>query len=494
MELVDWFVLHGRLKKREPREPSEPRVLGLARHNFAENQQNKNSHKIKMSPFHPHHAEIRLQYTQANESNHNDNKKERPLSLLREKTWLTNQKTNMLQTCTMKENQTTPTTVVVTTHSQDENHKRLVSKVPRNIAVYDWDNLHVDTSKPPLGTGGFNHVYALPLAIPKEQQQQQQQQENLKAPMVVVKRLRGHVDDKTRRQGMLDLNTEARLLSRLDHPHLMKLHGVSSDMESNPFLILSRVDQTLSEQLEQWQQQQQQQRQKATTTTPSHKRRGTTTPKTSSWRSRWRLLSNSPTITKKTTKKNNNKTLAKRGSSCSCDDGSWSQRINVAMELASVLEYLHENNVVYRDLKPSNVGIIVDENNNLRVQLLDLGLAKEIESATVSSSSLYVMTGQVGSWKYMAPEVAKGFGRYDASVDVYSYGMVLWEILSLRTALGGYTVEDIQQRVVRGPEDRPPVPTDWPTELQELLRACWSPFPARRPSWQDIQRVLHHNC
>ena len=164
------------------------------------------------------------------------------------------------------------------------------------------------------------------------------------------------------------------------------------------------------------------------------------------------------------------------------------------MELASVLEYLHQNNVVYRDLKPSNVGIIVDENNNLRVQLLDLGLAKEIESATVSSSSLYVMTGQVGSWKYMAPEVAKGFGRYDASVDVYSYGMVLWEILSLRTALGGYTVEDIQQRVVRGPEDRPPVPTDWPTELQELLRACWSPFPARRPSWQDIQRVLHHNC
>jgi serine/threonine protein kinase len=81
---------------------------------------------------------------------------------------------------------------------------------------------------------------------------------------------------------------------------------------------------------------------------------------------------------------------------------------------------------------------------------------------------------------------------YNHSVDVYSFGIVLWELCTLQKPFGGYGPTQYVRRVVVGGE-RPSLENTamrHHVKLQTLLRHCWSPFPSLRPSFQDIQPLL----
>ena len=108
------------------------------------------------------------------------------------------------------------------------------------------------------------------------------------------------------------------------------------------------------------------------------------------------------------------------------------------------------------------------------------------------SAALFIcylqMSGMAGSKRFMSPEVCKGL-PYNEKVDVYSFGIVLWELCTLRKPFAGMSVDDHYHEVIVGGL-RPPLDPRWPAGLQRLLRACWHEDPDQRPSILEAKEVL----
>src|SRR5205814_9938054 len=116
----------------------------------------------------------------------------------------------------------------------------------------------------------------------------------------------------------------------------------------------------------------------------------------------------------------------------------------IARQIAEALEYAHEKGVIHRDLKPANIKITPEG----RVKVLDFGLAKALsnETATPDPASSPTLTMRatlagviMGTAAYMSPEQARGHD-VDRRADIWSFGVVLYEMLTGRQVFGGDTV------------------------------------------------------
>jgi serine/threonine protein kinase len=164
------------------------------------------------------------------------------------------------------------------------------------------------------------------------------------------------------------------------------------------------------------------------------------------------------------------------------------ERLHVAHDVASAIGYLHEQRIVYRDLKADNVGFDV----NGKSKLFDFGLARRMPSDPKKKrmNDTYVMTGRTGSLPFMAPEV---WNRqpYNEKVDVYSFAILLWQILSLEIPYLelAYDLNDFTKQVmIEG--HRPTIDQKWPEKLQSLLRKAWSKDMDTRPSMNEVCAIL----
>jgi serine/threonine protein kinase len=156
--------------------------------------------------------------------------------------------------------------------------------------------------------------------------------------------------------------------------------------------------------------------------------------------------------------------------------------VTFALDIARGMAYLHggPNVVIHRDLKPRN--LIIDESNELKVG--DFGLSKLIRVTNVHD--VYKLTGETGSYRYMAPEV---FLRenYNTKVDVFSFGMILYEMFEGEKPFAGEDAYEAAYLVAR--EGRRPQfgsKTYYPDGMKELITKCWSEFAVTRPQFDDI--------
>ncbi|XP_052622262.1 integrin-linked protein kinase 1 isoform X2 [Lactuca sativa] len=160
--------------------------------------------------------------------------------------------------------------------------------------------------------------------------------------------------------------------------------------------------------------------------------------------------------------------------------------INFALDIARGMAYLHNepNVIVHRDLKPRNVLLVNTNADHLKVG--DFGLSKLIR--VQNSHDIYKMTGETGSYRYMAPEVFK-HRKYDKKVDVFSFAMILFEMIEGEPPLSNFEAYEAAKYVAEG--NRPAFRAKGYTpELKELIENCWAADMNKRPSFLEILKKL----
>ena len=154
------------------------------------------------------------------------------------------------------------------------------------------------------------------------------------------------------------------------------------------------------------------------------------------------------------------------------------ERLNLALEIAQGINYLHSFNppILHRDLKSLN--ILLDK--NYIVKIADFGWARLRNNH---------MTKKRGTFQWMAPEVISK-DNYTEKADVYSFGIILWEFWSKDPPYKGINAKEVAVKVKNNPKYRPPIPSDVPEEIAELMKFCWDTDPGKRPTFLEIIKFL----
>nr|GLL28399.1 serine/threonine-protein kinase STY46-like isoform X2 [Ipomoea trifida] len=151
--------------------------------------------------------------------------------------------------------------------------------------------------------------------------------------------------------------------------------------------------------------------------------------------------------------------------------------LKVGIDVAKGMNYLHQNNIIHRDLKAAN--LLMDENEVVKVA--DFGVAR------VKAQS-GIMTAETGTYRWMAPEVIE-HKPYDQRADVFSFGIVLWELLTGKLPYEYLTPLQAAIGVVQKGL-RPTLPKQTHPKLAELLEKCWQHDPTCRPDFSEITESL----
>ena len=272
-------------------------------------------------------------------------------------------------------------------------------------------------------------------------------------------------DEKFRYRGMFDLAIEAEYLSHLAHPNIIKMRGslfcdsTSPVQDAGFYIVLDRLFDTLQQKIDE------------------------------SWPNEYKGMSSGmgvgDTLGGLLGSKNKNKNKSKQVNL-------FLDRMMVAHDLAAVFRYLHSKGIIYRDLKPENIGFDIRGD----VKLFDFGLCKEIPNFSSSSSSthklnnqLYKLTVRTGSIPYMAPECMLG-QKYNHKVDIFGFGILLWEMFALKIPFKGFNRYDFIHKVCKGPKMRPDTKIKCPTLTKGIMLECWHEDPKLRPEFSRITAIL----
>mmetsp|Transcript_4968 Transcript_4968/g.7588 ORF Transcript_4968/g.7588 Transcript_4968/m.7588 type:complete len:437 (-) Transcript_4968:1092-2402(-) len=242
-------------------------------------------------------------------------------------------------------------------------------------------------------------------------------------------------------QGVLDMSVETMFLSVVEHPHIIKMRGVGACGMANPdyFIVLDRLYDTLEARISTW---------------------------------------------KIQTKKANSVMNKMKKKSGEKNAEIMKIKLKYAYDLMGAIEYLHKKGLIYRDLKPENVGFNIRDD----IVLFDFGLAREINDKDKFTEHTWKLTGETGSLRYMAPEVASS-KPYGYSADIYSIGIMLWEMLMMEKPFAGFNKKTHNDFVVlKGA--RPKIDESMGKSLYCFIEACWHQDLTKRPSASRASNIL----
>ncbi|KAB2082327.1 hypothetical protein ES319_A05G190700v1 [Gossypium barbadense] len=151
--------------------------------------------------------------------------------------------------------------------------------------------------------------------------------------------------------------------------------------------------------------------------------------------------------------------------------------LKLAIDVSEGMSYLHQNGIMHRDLKAAN--LLMDENGV--VKIADFGVARV-------QAQPGVMTAETGTYRWMAPEVIE-HKPYDHKADVFSFGVVLWEMLTGKLPYENLTPLQAAVGVVQK-DLRPVIPQYTRPKFVELLERCWQQDPSLRPEFSEITNLL----
>ncbi|KYR01119.1 Kelch repeat-containing protein [Tieghemostelium lacteum] len=150
--------------------------------------------------------------------------------------------------------------------------------------------------------------------------------------------------------------------------------------------------------------------------------------------------------------------------------------LQFAFDIARGMQHLHSRSIIHRDLKSSN--LLLDKHFN--VKIADLGIARE-------TSFTQTMT-TIGTVAWTAPEILR-HESYNQKADVYSYAIVIWELLTGEEPYAGMPAMNAGI-LVASKELRPELPENCDPNWKKLVSMCWAEDPNKRPSFEDITNYL----
>jgi len=163
-------------------------------------------------------------------------------------------------------------------------------------------------------------------------------------------------------------------------------------------------------------------------------------------------------------------------------------RENFALDIAKGMAYLHSTTppIIHRDLKSPNVLLTTDPNNNntLIAKIADFGLSRGL----VWAENLVGKVVDNPIW--LAPEVLIG-APYNEKVDVYAFGIIMWELISGKDFMGDDTfMSRIEERIISGEREKFPKNLKIPSYYEILVKQCWDPDPMARPPFENCIKTI----
>jgi len=158
---------------------------------------------------------------------------------------------------------------------------------------------------------------------------------------------------------------------------------------------------------------------------------------------------------------------------------SWTEKFLLALDVAQGMEYLHScvPPLIHRDLKSPNV-LMQKQADRTVAKVADFGLSRALEFAPQISGKV------VDNPIWLPPEILEK-KSYDEKVDVYAFGVIMWEIATGKDFFGEISfMAELEKMIIRG--DRPPIPPETPEVFQALIVDCWDNSPNRRPPFTKV--------
>jgi serine/threonine protein kinase len=178
----------------------------------------------------------------------------------------------------------------------------------------------------------------------------------------------------------------------------------------------------------------------------------------------------------------------------------WNLRLKFLIEISEAMNFLHKNEpqIIHRDLKSLNILLThqlkeKDANNHVSIKICDFGL-----SQILSKENKNFNLNGLGSVQWMAPELLQNYNPdITDKVDVYSFGIIIWEMYSRTQPYKGMSVSQIINFVCNE-KGRPNCDLiakyDMTKGLFELMTKCWDKNPSSRPNFDEILQILNETC
>jgi serine/threonine protein kinase len=155
--------------------------------------------------------------------------------------------------------------------------------------------------------------------------------------------------------------------------------------------------------------------------------------------------------------------------------------VKLALDLAVGLLHLHSLTILHRDL--TSLNILLDEMGNIKIS--DFGLSRE----KTQEGSMTMTLGGICNPRWRPPEITKNIGHYSEKVDVYSFALVVWEILTGELPFSNLDGPQAAAQVAYTGL-RPVIPPTCPAPLRNLLQRCWADDAKLRPDFKEIVESL----